>query len=705
MAEVLDSKIYVNGGYLDDNITALSIAELIEKANGNSFFLGQSVHMPEAFYSVNEIPYPIDFWSVPNGEDIKWEFKTTPTIASLEDFENFKDFIDDFHKEASYYPISKGAKVLVDGEEFEFSITEDGQISWISTQDIFDETIADAVKLAVDEVTSGASEAFDTLKEIEDWIKEISGNTGTTDISGLATKEELAEVESKIPSLDGYAKIEDLEGIRAEIPSVDGFVTKEELAEVESKIPSMEGVATESWVNEQGFLTEHQDISHLATSANVKTAIEEVESKIPSLDGYATETWVKNEIANAQLSGETEIVTYTSGTGISIVDNKINVLVETGDTENKNYLKVNEDNSLSVEEIGLDDTVTTEDIQVNGGAWASDIKEIYGDTIPVGTSFQDFLKAMSCKEYFINDVTIVSSFTVNCGNIDPGIDASGTVEVGTKVTLNKTVANDTTARQALTAKTFTYGYKLGENGTHTNSTEYVEKWNLTKDETSQTSLKITFTRFVDALNDGTVLETVSGNTSIDAIEMYAMEGINKVTVYQTGDTYTSSSAMTGGTIYIATNLKNYYKSDKVTPNTYTPSFPVTSKTATDSTEYSVTGAHKYYIGDITDYDADYWLVNRSSVVRGLATSGWATNKIITTPHTFKVGTKQQTVVVPEVYKNVVGKDVNNGEVTFNYVTTFDFINGQGFVSSYNVFVAPALDGLGTDSLINITMSK
>ena len=185
-----------------------------------------------------------------------------------------------------------------------------------------------------------------------------------------------------------------------------------------------------------------------------------------------------------------------------------------------------------------------------------------------------------------------------------------------------------------------------------------------------------------------------------------MEGTNKVTVYQTGDTYTSSSAVTAGTIYVATNLKNYYKTDKITDNTYTPSFVVTSKTASDSTEYTVTGAHKYFIGDVTEYSDDYWNSDRSEVIRGLKTTGWATGSTISkVEHTFKVGTKQQTVVIPSAYNSVSAVDANNGTVTFNFVKEIDFTNAQGYISKYKVYVAPSKDGLSVDSKIIITISK
>ena len=312
---------------------------------------------------------------------------------------------------------------------------------------------------------------------------------------------------------------------------------------------------------------------------------------------------------------------------------------------------------------------------------------------------------MLCVEKFADSITTSTAFTVSCGNINPGIDKSGTVEVGTKVTLGKTTANSTTASQSLTAKTFTYGYKLGEDGSHNGSTTYIETLTPSKVE-SNDALKITFSNFKDAVNDGNSIDEKTGNGSIDSVEMYAMEGTNKVIVYQTGDTYTSSSAVTAGTIYVATNLKNYYKSDKSTPNTYTPTFVVTSKTASDSTEYTVTGAHKYYIGDVTEYSDEYWNTDRSEVIRGLSTYGWATSSNISkVEHIFGIGTKQQTVVIPSSYNTVSGVDANNGTVTFNFIKEIDFTNEQGYISKYKVFVAPSQDGLTVDSKIIITISK
>jgi hypothetical protein len=110
--------------------------------------------------------------------------------------------------------------------------------------------------------------------------------------------------------------------------------------EVDEKISAAtDGMATEQWVENQGYLTEHQpiktingqsligtgdieigtggtiDLSNYYTTAQtvnlVESAVTRVEGEIPSLSGYATEQWVldKHYITGVNLS---DYVTYDS---------------------------------------------------------------------------------------------------------------------------------------------------------------------------------------------------------------------------------------------------------------------------------------------------------------------------------------------------------------------------------------------------------
>ena len=86
--------------------------------------------------------------------------------------------------------------------------------------------------------------------------------------------------------------------------------------------------------------------------------------------------------------------------------------------------------------------------------------------------------------------------------------------------------------------------------------------------------------------------------------------------------------------------------------------------------------------------------------------GWASDTSIEVSYEFKKGTKQQTVAIPVEYTKVNATDRLGGPVSFNLVAeNIDFYNQQGYVCKYNVYVAPAYDGLSTNSFINITIEK
>ncbi len=116
------------------------------------------------------------------------------------------------------------------------------------------------------------------------------GNGSNVDLSHLATKDEL---NAKADKTEIPTKISDLtndSNFISEIPSE--YITEDEL-------------------NEKGYLTEHQDISHLATKDELFSKdYNDLTNKpnIPSIEGLATEEYVRNEIANAQLNGgDTEV--------------------------------------------------------------------------------------------------------------------------------------------------------------------------------------------------------------------------------------------------------------------------------------------------------------------------------------------------------------------------------------------------------------
>ena len=72
--------------------------------------------------------------------------------------------------------------------------------------------------------------------------------------------------------------------------------------------------------NDSNYLTEHQDISALAT----KEEVEAVESKIPSLDGYAKESYVDEKVAGVDVSDQ--LKAYAKQSDVTTLSGKVNAV-------------------------------------------------------------------------------------------------------------------------------------------------------------------------------------------------------------------------------------------------------------------------------------------------------------------------------------------------------------------------------------------
>ncbi len=167
------------------------------------------------------------------------------------------------------------------------------------------------------DLTGYATETY-----VQNKIAEASLSGGEVDLSGYATKDELNN-KANVSHTHTKSDITDLSipTKTSQLTNDSGFLTT---------IP--QEYITETEIEAKGYLTEHQDISNLATKTELNSKantnhthsqyltsipqeyVTETElnsalstkantSDIPSLDGYATETFVTNKIAEASLSG------------------------------------------------------------------------------------------------------------------------------------------------------------------------------------------------------------------------------------------------------------------------------------------------------------------------------------------------------------------------------------------------------------------
>lgn len=96
--------------------------------------------------------------------------------------------------------------------------------------------------VATKEVLGGVKVDGDTINITSDGV--IS--TQKVDLSGVATKVELEEVENKIPDISGLATKVELNAVQSSIPDTSGLATKVELSNVEAKIPDTSNFATKN---------------------------------------------------------------------------------------------------------------------------------------------------------------------------------------------------------------------------------------------------------------------------------------------------------------------------------------------------------------------------------------------------------------------------------------------------------------------------
>ena len=150
--------------------------------------------------------------------------------------------------------------------------------------------------VATKEVLGGVKVDGDTINITSDGV--ISAQK--VDLSGVATKVELEEVENKIPDTSGLATKNELATVESKIPDTSGLATKIELTAVENKIPDVSGFATKDEIpNVSGLATKvelNEVVATIPSSDDFATKVElnAVQSSIPDTSGLATKVELSN---------------------------------------------------------------------------------------------------------------------------------------------------------------------------------------------------------------------------------------------------------------------------------------------------------------------------------------------------------------------------------------------------------------------------
>lgn len=397
--------------------------------------------------------------------------------------------------------------------------------------------------------------------------------------------------------------------------------------------------------------------------------------------------------------------TYVAGDAISINEsNEIDVVIAASTETETNYL-TNED-GLKVSEMGANVTTLKQEIQVVGGPLADDLNGIFPDNkIPAGTSVETILMKMICKEIFPTASTsqgsISSSMSLTTLAFSP---TDSTLEVGTIVTANALTANNssyTTTSAKITG--LSNGYSLTEDGEkQTGNIEFAVE-NAIEASNSHT-ISLTYSGFTETAPSAV---TAASTVTMPAQELIVREGTCKVTANATGSNFTATSPAVTQSYY---NISNVNTRRSETKTIATKSL---STTASKSTNDSVTGVYKYFVGyydfasnqNVTD-------VFTSDIIRGLTTHTGnitkdGTTTVVNATSVTSNG-KSIVVAVPSKYKLATFQNDLGGSEIGNFTKTGTIAvanpTNTSFTTNYTVYVWPVAGG-ATITYKNVTITK
>ena len=169
----------------------------------------------------------------------------------------------------------------------------------------------------VNEANKSADRAEAAANKIEGNIEEQVNQQLEASINDKLTNYyNKSEVDNKIANvkvdLTGYATEDYVDNKVATLDVSGQLVDYAKKTDLPTKTSQLE--------NDSNYLTEHQDISALAT----KEEVEAVESKIPSLDGYAKESYVDEKVAGVDVSDQ--LKDYAKQSDVTTLSGKVNAV-------------------------------------------------------------------------------------------------------------------------------------------------------------------------------------------------------------------------------------------------------------------------------------------------------------------------------------------------------------------------------------------
>ena len=297
---------------------------------------------------------------------------------------------------------------------------------------------------------------------------------------------------------------------------------------------------------------------------------------------------------------------YTAGTALELAEDGVTFNVKVA--SNNNFLSVNNNNELIVDDVTSDKTMIKEAITIEGGPLATDaVKGAFeGGVIPAGTDLQAVLKALLCVEIYPTTSNSTPDYGISISA--PSISATGgtnngLVEIGQVINFGVVTAKgvSVSSKTEPVVSGFENGYSSTIDGEINTDTSVSGSWTIgQKDETVYT-LKAEKTNFTGDIPASGSNATYS-SCQLAACTLTAVEGDNTYKVTETAPAYVGTHTGVAEQ-YIVSNLGGRSEEKKSTAIAATTT-NVERTASSQSATFKVTGVYPIYTNGVSASTTD-----------------------------------------------------------------------------------------------------
>lgn len=465
------------------------------------------------------------------------------------------------------------------------------------------------IKAAIESLNGNVNEILATLETLTDVVEK---NTQAIADNKTAHETNATAIQSIQEKLEGYL-VKNVDSNDKVLNVADGILSSQIGLVYENGFIRLTG---------KGHTSESANIIAEFSAADfVKDSVlEDVEVVTRENEKYIVFTWKTEgeQTKTDEIKVSDFAKLYEAGTALELAGDGVTFNVKVA--ANDNFISVNDNNELIVDDITTDKTMLKESITIEGGPLASAaVKGAFeGGVIPAGTDIQAVLKALLCVEIYPTPTANTPSYSVSISSPSVSITNSSVittsgseklVEVGQEITFSSVTANGVTINKTqpkvsgFNVNSVVYGYSDSVDGTITKSDSVSGEWTVSQIENQVYELSATI---VSGFTGGSVPTTVQNATASSCVltgcTLTAVEGTNTYKVTEDAPKHTGSHNGVASK-YIVSNLGGRSESKK-SPSIAATTTNVEKDPENKSTSLTVIGLYPIFTNGVTASTTD-----------------------------------------------------------------------------------------------------